>query len=70
MFTIPERPSTSFNILNDAMYRTADPEYFTTMQIPLISGRFFTAQERLTHDHYVIISKKFVEQFFSGDKTI
>jgi predicted permease len=70
MFTIPERPSISFNILNDAMYRTADPGYFTTMQIPLLSGRFFAAQERLTRDHYVIISKKFADQFFSGDSPI
>jgi predicted permease len=70
IFNIPERPSTTFNILNDAMYRTVDPGYFTTMQIPLISGRFFTAQERLTRDHYVIISKKLADQFFSGDTPI
>ena len=70
IFTIPERPSTQFNILNDALYRTIDPGYFTTMQIPLISGRFFSAQERLTHDHYVIISKKLADQFFSGDSPI
>jgi predicted permease len=70
VFTIPERPSTSFNLQNDAIFRTADPGYFTAMQIPLISGRFFTDQERLTRDHYVIISKKFADQFFSGDNPI
>jgi predicted permease len=70
IFTIPESPSASFNMLNDAMYRTADPGYFATMQIPLISGRFFTSQERLTHDHYVIISKKLADQFFSGNTPI
>jgi predicted permease len=70
VFTIPERPSTSFSLQNDALYRTIDPGYFTTMQIPLISGRFFSDQERLTHDHFIIISKKFAEQFFSGDSPI
>jgi predicted permease len=47
-----------------------DPGYFSAMQIPLISGRFFTDQERLTRDHYTIISKKFADQFFSGDSPI
>jgi len=70
VFTIPERPSTSFNLQNDAIYRTIDPGYFTAIQIPLISGRFFTDQERLTRDHYVIVSKKFADQFFSGDSAI
>jgi predicted permease len=69
-FTIPGRPSTHFNLQYDAIYRTIDPEYFSVMQIPLISGRFFTGQERLTNDHYVIVSKKFASQFFPGDNPV
>ena len=70
VFTIPEHPSARFNIQNDAMYRTADPGYFSALQIPLIGGRFFSSQERLTHDHYVIISKQFANEFLSGDNPI
>jgi predicted permease len=70
VFTIPERPSATFNILNDAMTRSADPEYFSTMQIPLIRGRFFTDQERLTHDQFVIVSKQFADQFLSGENAL
>jgi predicted permease len=70
MFTIPERPSNKFNLQDDAMYRSVDPGYFSALQIPLISGRFFTNQERLTHDHYVIISKQFASEFFSGDSPL
>jgi predicted permease len=70
LFTIPERPSSSFQLQNDALIRTVDPGYFSAMQIPLIGGRFFTEQERLTRDHYVIISKKFADQFFFGDNPI
>jgi predicted permease len=70
VFTIPERPSDKFNLQYDAIYRTADPEYFSTLQIPLISGRFFTDQERLTRDHYVIVSKQLASQFFSGDSPL
>jgi predicted permease len=70
LFTIPERPSTSFQLHNDALNRTSDPGYFAAMQIPLLRGRFFTDQERLTRDRYTIISKQFADQFFPGDNPI
>ncbi len=70
VFTITEHPSQSFSIQNDAMTRTADPSYFTVMQIPLIRGRFFTEHERFTNDHFIIINKKFADQFLTGDNPI
>ena len=70
VFTIPERPSPSFSIQNDAATRTVDPAYFSVMQIPLIRGRVFTDHERLTNDHFVVISRKFANQFFSGDDPV
>jgi predicted permease len=66
-FTIPLHPSPSFQLQNDAIYRTADPGYFSAMQIPLIRGRFFSNQERLDHDHYIVVSKKFADQFFPNE---
>ena len=70
VFTLPEHPSSSFQLQNDALNRTADPGYFTAMQIPLISGRFFTDQERLNRDQYMMISKKFADQFFPRENPI
>ncbi len=70
VFTIPGRPADSFQLQYDAMTRTADPGYLAAMQIPLISGRFFSDQERLTRDHYIVVSKKFADQFFPGDNPI
>ena len=70
VFTIPERPTSNFQLQYDALYRTVDPGYFTAMQIPPLRGRFFSDQERLTRDHYVVISKKFADQFFSGDNPV
>ena len=69
-FSIPERPSNSFQLQNESIHRTVDPGYFTAIGIPLIRGRFFTDQERLNRDHYVIISKKFADQFFPDDNPI
>ncbi|MEA2540065.1 MAG: hypothetical protein QOH35_1431 [Acidobacteriaceae bacterium] len=70
VFDLPEHPSNNFQIQNDAINRTVDPGYFNAMQIPLIAGRYFTDQERLERDHYMIISKKFADQFFAGESPI
>jgi predicted permease len=70
VFTLPEHPSDSFQLQDDAINRTVDPGYFTAMQIPLIAGRFFTDQERLNRDHYMIISKTFADKFFPADNPI
>jgi predicted permease len=70
VFTIPSRPSTSFQLQDDALTRTASPDYFATMQIPLIRGRVFTQQERLDRYHYIVISKKFADQFFPNSNPI
>lgn len=70
VFTIPSRPSTSFQLQDDAITRTANPDYFRTMQIPLIRGRVFTEQERLDRYHYIVISKKFADEFFPNANPI
>jgi predicted permease len=69
-FTIPERPSDRPSLGDEALIRTADPGYFAALQIPLLSGRFFTDQERLERMHYVIISKQFADQHFSGESPL
>jgi predicted permease len=70
VFTILEKPAPSYTIQYDAMTLTAGPQYFSVMQIPLLRGRVFTEHERLDNDHYIVVSKQFVDQFFSGDNPI
>ena len=70
VFTIPSRPSTSFQLQDDALVRSASPGYFSTMQIPLLRGRVFTEQERLDRYHYIVVSKKFADQFFPNANPI
>jgi predicted permease len=70
VFTILEKPAPSYAIQYDATTLTADPQYFSVMQIPLLRGRVFTEHERLDNDHYIVVSKQFVDQFFSGDNPI
>ena len=70
VFTILERPAPSYSLQYDAMTLTADPQYFSVMQIPLLRGRVFTEHERLGNTHYIVVSKKFADQFLPGDDPI
>jgi len=68
VFTIPEHPPISPGAaLPDAQYRTADPGYFSALQIPLLSGRFFTSGDRAGRPKAVIISHQLAQQYFPGE---
>ena len=56
--------------LPDALYRRADPGYFTALQIPLLSGRYFSGQDRDEHSDKVIVSRQLVRRYFPGEDPI
>jgi putative ABC transport system permease protein len=67
-FTIPEHPPIAPGAaLPDALYRLADPGYFSALQIPLLSGRFFTSDDRDGRPKAIIISRQLAEQYFPGE---
>jgi predicted permease len=66
-FWIPEHPPQLPGEHHFAAYRTADPDYFRTLQIPLVRGRFFSENERLEHDKYMIVNQEFVRQSFPAE---
>jgi predicted permease len=66
-FWVPEHPPQPLGEHHFAAYRTADPDYFSTLQIPLVRGRFFSQNERLEHDKYAIVNQEFVRQFFPAE---
>jgi putative ABC transport system permease protein len=67
-FTIPEHPPiVPGTALPDALYRTADPEYFRALQIPLVKGRFFTSGDRAGRPKTVIISRQLAQEYFLGE---
>lgn len=71
VFTIPEHPPTSPEAAQpDALYRTADPGYFSALQIPLLSGRFFTSDDRAGRPKTVIISRMLLQQYFPGENPL
>jgi len=54
----------------EALMRWADPGYFSALGIPLVSGRFFTNDERGARAYKVIVSRQLVREYFHGDNPI
>jgi putative ABC transport system permease protein len=70
-FTVKEHPPLiAGEHLPDALTRWADPGYFSALGIPLVSGRFFTSDERVERSYKVIVSRQLVQQYFSGEDPI
>ncbi|MFZ1941145.1 MAG: ABC transporter permease [Terracidiphilus sp.] len=71
IFTIPEHPPIApGGLLPDAMFRTASPEYFSALEIPLVRGRVFTSDDRAGRPNTVIISRQLAQQYFPGEDPI
>jgi putative ABC transport system permease protein len=68
--SIPEHPAQAPGMHRFAAYRTADPGYFSALQIPLIRGRFFSDEERLEDDKFVIVNQELARQYFPGEDPI
>ena len=70
-FTIPEQPLIApGSPLPDALYRTADPGYFSALQIPLLKGRFFTSDDRNGRPKTIMISHQLAQQYFHGENPL
>jgi predicted permease len=67
---IPDHPAEAPGVHRFAAYRTADPGYFPAMEIALIRGRFFSDDERLDHDKFVIVNQELVRQYFRGEDPV
>jgi predicted permease len=67
IFTVPEHPPLAAGAeLPDALLRAADPGYFSALQMPLLSGRFFTTDDRAGRPKMAIVSRLLAQQYFPG----
>jgi len=60
------RPATSLADLPVANVRVVGSDYFSTMGIPLRSGRFFNQQELREERHVTIVNQAFVDAYLQG----
>jgi putative ABC transport system permease protein len=56
--------------LPSALSRWADPGYFSALKIPLVSGRFFTNDERAARSYKLIVNSQLVHQYFPNDNPL
>ena len=65
-FEDPEHP------VPESQHASADitpisPDYFHTMQIPLLEGRDFTERDDMTSQQVMIVNRAFAQKFFPGE---
>jgi putative ABC transport system permease protein len=51
-------------------WRWVTPDYFRTLDIPIIAGQSFTEQERTSTGHFMILSKLLQDRLFAGENPI
>jgi putative ABC transport system permease protein len=68
--TIQGRPQPKPNEEPSANYRSISPHYFQTMGIPLLRGRFFSAQDREKSPLVAIVDQAFVDRHFPTENPI
>jgi len=55
---------------NEVNYRAVTPEFFSTIQAKLLSGRFFTESDDASKPHVSIINKTLAQKYFPGEDPI
>jgi predicted permease len=68
-FEDPEHP-VSESQLASADVTPISPDYFHTMQIPLLEGRDFTERDDMTSQQVMIVNRAFAQKFFPGESVI
>ncbi|HUC52745.1 MAG TPA: ABC transporter permease [Candidatus Cybelea sp.] len=64
------QPSLAVSDLPVASVRVVGPDYFRTMNIPLLAGRFFNAQELAEEKHVTIINQAFADKYLHGENPL
>jgi len=66
-FVIEGKPPLLPGQFQDAVVRGADPDYFATMNIPLLRGRFFNDQDKLENLNAGVVSQSMANKFFPNE---
>jgi putative ABC transport system permease protein len=66
-FVIPSQPPPQQGREPRMDVQIVSPNYFKTLQIPLLAGRDFNAQDQIDRPSVVIISKSFAQRFFPSE---
>lgn len=68
-FVNPERPLPEGQ-LQGADVNPISPEYFKTMQIPLLKGRDFSERDDMSASQVMIVNQAFADKYFPGEEIL
>lgn len=64
------RPNTTSGTGGTVVWRWVTPEYFRVLDIPILQGTGFTADELSSSNHFVVLSKLLAARLFPGQNPI
>jgi putative ABC transport system permease protein len=70
VYAIEGRPEPDLGNTPGVAYFPVSPDYFRALQIPLLSGRAFTARDDSPASAVVIVSQSFADRYFPGEEAI
>lgn len=70
LMRVSEHPPLAPKEMPDIQVRGADPGYFSAIQLPLLSGRVFTSDERLERANVVLINQTAARILFGNEDPI
>ena len=68
-FEDPEHPVPKGQRPN-ADFSPISPEYFSTMQVPLLEGRDFSARDDMKSPQVIIVNQAFAQKYFPGEEVL
>jgi putative ABC transport system permease protein len=69
-FVIADRPPLPIGSEPDAGTNLVSPDYFTTLQIPILEGRAFTSDDRTGTPLAIVINKSMADQYWPGQDPV
>ena len=69
-FRIEGRPSDDTHPMPDEEIRLVSADYFRTLEIPLLKGRFFTTSDKLDASPVVIINQALAQRYWPNEEAV
>ncbi len=69
-FLIEGRPIPPESDWPDAVYRTVSPDYFRTMHIPLVQGRYFAEDDNQASPRVAVINERLARDYWPGQDPV
>ena len=70
VYIVEERPIPAQADLPSSLFNVADPNYFRTMQVPLLSGRYFNANDTANSASVAIINETMARKWWPNESPL